>query len=103
MCLKKIFNGEITFHSSFKKSSEKDVLLEVKGLIQIMVKFRAETILRLFLSTNIYLRGTKYQLKTIVLIWKRETYFIQLYNLIIVIRNGKIAWKHRLYLAEFWY
>ena len=63
---KKIFIGEIKFHSSFKKNSEKDVLLEVKGLIQIMVKFRAETILRLFLSTNI-LRGMKYRLKTIVL------------------------------------
>ena len=66
MCLKKIFNGEITFRSSFKKNSEKDMLLEMKGLIQIMVKFRAETILRLFLSTNI-LRGMKYRLKTIVL------------------------------------
>ena len=33
---------QIIFHSSFKKGTEKAVLLEVKDLIQIIVKFRAE-------------------------------------------------------------
>ena len=44
---KKMFNGEIIFH--FKKDTRKVVLLQVKGLIQITVKFRAEKNLRTFL------------------------------------------------------
>ena len=42
------------------KILEKVVLLEVKGLIQIIVKFRAEKVLCMFLSPNILLRGIKY-------------------------------------------
>ena len=37
------------FHSAFKKDTEKVVLLEVKGLMQVIVKFRAEKILFMFL------------------------------------------------------
>ena len=51
------------FHSVFEKNSEKVVLLEVKGLIQIIVKFRAEKVLCTFLSPNILLRGMKYWLQ----------------------------------------
>ena len=36
-----VFNGEIMFHSAFKKDAEKAVLLEVKGLTQIIVLFKA--------------------------------------------------------------
>ena len=57
-----LFNGEIMLHSAFNKDTEKVVLLEVKGLIQIIVKFRAEKILRMFLSPNILLRDMKYRL-----------------------------------------
>ena len=31
-----LFNGEIMFHSAFKKDTEKVLLLEVKDLIQIL-------------------------------------------------------------------
>ena len=52
------------FHSAFEKDAEKVVLLVVKGLIQIFVKFRAEKVLRTFLSPNILLmRGIKYWLQ----------------------------------------
>ena len=52
------------FHSTFKKDdTEKVVLLEVKGLIQIIIKFRAEKSLCTFLSSNILLRGMKYLLQ----------------------------------------
>ena len=51
------------FHSAFKKDTEKVVLLVVKGLIQIIVRFRAENFLRTFLSPKILLRGMKYQLQ----------------------------------------
>ena len=52
------------FHSAFEKNAEKVVLLVVKGLIQIFVKFRAEKVLRTFLSPNILLmRGIKYWLR----------------------------------------
>ena len=47
-------------HSVFEKDTEK-VLLVVKRLIQIIVKFRAEKVLRTFLSPNILLmRDIKY-------------------------------------------
>ena len=36
------------FHSAFKKDTEKVVLLEVKGLIKIVAKFRDEKILCTF-------------------------------------------------------
>ena len=49
------------FYSAFKKDTEKVALLEVKGLIQIIVKFRAEKILRAFLSPSILLRDMKYR------------------------------------------
>ena len=58
MYLKKIFDGEIIFH--LKKETEKIVLLQVKGLIQIIVKFRTEKIflhVSLSLPRNIILRG----------------------------------------------
>ena len=42
VCLKKMFKGEIIFH--FKKETEKIVFLQVKGLIQIIAKFRTEKI-----------------------------------------------------------
>ena len=48
-----LFNGEIMFHSAFKKDTEKAVLgikLEVKGLIKIIKKFKAEKTLCTFLS-----------------------------------------------------
>ena len=51
------------FHSAFKKDNERVELLEVKGLIEIIVKFRAESILCTFLSPNILLKGMKYQLR----------------------------------------
>ena len=41
ICLKKMFNGEL-IGMSFKKETEKIVLLEVKGLIHIDVKFRTK-------------------------------------------------------------
>ena len=57
------------FHSAFKKDTEKVVLLEVKGLIQIIVKFRAEKILRTFLSIKHPFEGHDIAImKTIVLI-----------------------------------
>ena len=52
-------NGEITFHSAFKKDTEEVVLLEVKGSIQIIVRFKTEKMLCTFLSPNILLRGIK--------------------------------------------
>ena len=48
------------FHSAYKKGTEKVVLLEMEGLIQIIVKFWAEKIVCVFLSLNILLRGMKY-------------------------------------------
>ena len=51
-----IGNVEIMFHSAFKKGYEKVMSLEVKGLIQINVKFRAEKILCMFLSPSILFR-----------------------------------------------
>ena len=48
---KKMFNGEIMSHSSFSKVTEKVVLLELEGLIEIIVRFRAAKIL--FLSASI--------------------------------------------------
>ena len=47
---KKMFNGEMS-HSSFSKVTEKVVLLELEGLIEIIVRFRAAKIL--FLSASI--------------------------------------------------
>ena len=55
-----LFNGEIMLHSVFNKATDKVVLLEVKGLIQIIIKLRAEKILHAFLSPNILFRGMKY-------------------------------------------
>ena len=55
-----MFNAEIMFHSSFEKDTENIVLLEVKGLIQIIFRFRAEKVLCAFPSPNILLRGMKY-------------------------------------------
>ena len=52
-------NREITLHLAFKTDTEKVVLLEVKGSIQIIAKFKAEKILCSFLSPNILLRGIK--------------------------------------------
>ena len=60
---KKMFNGEIMFYSAFEKDTEKVVLSEVKGLIQIIVKVKAENVSRKFLSPNILLRGMKYWLQ----------------------------------------
>ena len=51
------------FHSAFKKDTAKVVLLKVKGLTQIIVKFRSEKILCTFLSPYILLRVMKYQLR----------------------------------------
>ena len=48
---KKMFNEEIMSHSSFSKVTEKVVLLELEGLIEIIVRFRAAKIL--FLSASI--------------------------------------------------
>ena len=42
-----MFNGE---RISCKRDTEKIVLLQVKGLIQIIFKFRTENILCIFLS-----------------------------------------------------
>ena len=42
VCLKKMFNGEIIFQ--FEKETGKIVLLQMKGLIQIIAKFRTEKI-----------------------------------------------------------
>ena len=49
------------FIQHLKKDTEKVVLLEVKSLIQLIVKFRAEKVLRMFLSRNIFLRDMKYR------------------------------------------
>ena len=59
MCLKE----NVSFSIWKGYWSEKVVLLEVKGLIQIIVKFRAEKVLCTFLSLNILLRGIKYWLR----------------------------------------
>ena len=53
VCFKKMFNGEIIFH--FKKETEKIVLLQMKGLIQITDKFRTEKI-----SLHVSLSSTKH-------------------------------------------
>ena len=53
--LKKTWRNSI----SFKKETEKIVLLQVKGLIQIILKFRTEKYLCTFLSSNTIL-CTKY-------------------------------------------
>ena len=59
------------FHSAFKKDTEKVVLLEEKGLIQIIVKFRAGNILCTFLSIKHTFEGHEISImKTIVLIKK---------------------------------
>ena len=58
MYLKKMFDGEIIFH--LKKETEKIVSLQVKGLIQIIDKFRTEKIslhVSLSLPQNIILKG----------------------------------------------
>ena len=74
MCLKTrkcLFNvGIMTMlHSAFKKDTEKVVLLEVKGLIQIIVKFKAEKNLCTFLSIKHPFKGHEISItKTIVLI-----------------------------------
>ena len=48
------------FHSAFANDTEEVVLLEVKGLIKITVKFRAKkNVLCTFLSPNVLLRGMK--------------------------------------------
>ena len=39
---KKMFNGEIMSHSSFSKVTEKVVLLELEGLIEIIVRIRLQ-------------------------------------------------------------
>ena len=55
VCLKEMFiNGETTFH--FKKETEKIVLLQMKGLIQIIAKFRNVS----HHPQNTLLRGMKY-------------------------------------------
>ena len=54
---------EKCFIQHFKRILEKVVLLEVKGLTQVIVKFRAEKVLCTFLSPNILLRGIKYWLQ----------------------------------------
>ena len=59
------------FHSAFKKDTEKVLLLEVKGLIQIIMKFRAEKILCTFLSIKHPFQGHEISImKTILLIKK---------------------------------
>ena len=68
--LKKMFNGEIIFH--FKKETEKIVLLQMKGLIQIIAKFRTEKI-SLHVShhpQNILLRGMKYCAPSVAILSK---------------------------------
>ena len=50
MYLKEMFNGEII--SYFKKKIEKIVLLQVKDLIQMIVKFMTEKILHISLSST---------------------------------------------------
>ena len=52
-------NEEIMSHSAFKKDTKKFALLEAKGLIQIIVKFKTENIWYTFLSTNIPLGDMK--------------------------------------------
>ena len=54
------------FHLAFKKDTEKGcvIRLEVKGLIKIIEKFRAEKTLCMFLSPSRYpLRGMEYRLR----------------------------------------
>ena len=53
VCLNKMFNAEIIFH--FKKETEKIVLLQIKGLIQITDKLRTKKI-----YLHISLSSTKY-------------------------------------------
>ena len=59
-------------HLVFKKDTQKVVLLEVKGLIQIIVQFKAERILCTLLSPTKYpFEGHEISvMKPIVLIWK---------------------------------
>ena len=59
------------FHSALKKDTEKVVLLEVKDLIQIIVKFRTGNILCTFLSIKHPFEGHGISIMTtIVLIEK---------------------------------
>ena len=75
---KSLFNGETMFHSALKRILKSCVilLLEVKDLIQIIVKFRAEKILCTFLSWNIFLRGMKYQLRKQLSSFENETSWV---------------------------
>ena len=45
-------NMSLSFNMSFKKDTEKTILLQVKGLLQIIVKFRTEKNLCTFLSST---------------------------------------------------
>ena len=77
------------FHSAFKKFTWKGLLLEVKGLIQIIVKFRAEKVLCMFLSPNILLRGIKYWLRKQLCSFEKERVISYSYTIWFMISEKK--------------
>ena len=62
VCLKKMFEREIIFH--FKKETEKIVLLQMKGLIQIIDKFMTEKI-----PLHVLISSTKHPFQVHKILW----------------------------------
>ena len=79
------------FHSAFKEDIEKVVLLEVKALIQIIVKFKAEKILCTFLSPSILLRGMKYRLQKQLCSFENERLISFSYKIWLMISEKNIT------------
>ena len=77
------------FHSAFKKFTWKGLLLEVKGLIQIIIRFRAEKVLCMFLSPNILLRGIKYWLRKQLCSFEKERLISYSYTIWFMISEKK--------------
>ena len=74
-----------------KRILEKIVLLEVKGLIQIIVTFRAEKALCTFLSPNILLRGIKYWLRKQLCSFENERLILFSYTIWFMISEKNIT------------
>ena len=87
------------FHSAYKKGTEKIVLLEMEGLIQIIVKFWAEEIVCVFLSLNILLRGMKYWLRKQLCLFENERLTSFIYNTNLVHDFRK---KYKVHISTWW-
>ena len=87
------------FHSAYKKGTEKVVLLEVEGLIQIIVKFWAEEIVCVFVSLKILLRGMKYWLRKQLCSFENERLTSFIYNTNLVHDFRK---KYKVHISTWW-